>query len=103
MELLLTGEAITAEDAQRIGLINRAVPANALGETVAGVARQIAAKSKATVKTGKEAFYRQIDVTLDEAYAMTARVMTENLLQRDAEEGIAAFIGKRPPQWSDDQ
>jgi len=101
--MLLTGEAIAAEDAQRIGLINRAVPANALGDAVAGVARKIAAKSKVTVKTGKETFYRQIGMTLDEAYAMTARVMTENLLQRDAEEGIAAFIGKRPPQWSDDQ
>ena len=55
-----------------------------------------------TVKTGKQAFYRQIDLPLDEAYAYTARVMTENLLQRDAEEGIAAFIGKRQPQWSDE-
>ena len=54
-----------------------------------------------TVKTGKQAFYRQLDLTLDEAYAYTARVMTENLLTRDAEEGIAAFIAKRPPQWTD--
>lgn len=102
MEILLSGDVITAAEAQRIGLINAAVPANMLDQTVATMARKIAAKSMVTVKTGKEAFYRQIDLPLDEAYALTARVMTENLLQRDAEEGIAAFIGKRPPQWSDE-
>jgi enoyl-CoA hydratase/carnithine racemase len=55
-----------------------------------------------TVKTGKQAFYRQLDLPLKEAYAYASRVMTENLLTRDAEEGISAFIGKRPPQWSDE-
>ena len=100
MEMLLTGEAISAAEAQRIGLVNRAVPANALGDTVMDVARQIASRSMATVKTGKRAFYAQLDLPLDEAYAMTSRVMAENLLQRDAEEGIAAFIGKRQPVWS---
>jgi enoyl-CoA hydratase/carnithine racemase len=101
MEMLLTGDVIGARQAQAIGLINHAVPANELGEVVASVAVKIASKSMATVKTGKQAFYRQLDLTLDEAYAYTARVMTENLLTRDAEEGIAAFIAKRPPQWTD--
>ncbi len=100
MEMLLTGEATSAVEAQRIGLVNRAVPANELGETVMAVARQIASKSMVTLKTGKRAFYGQLDLPLDEAYAMTSRVMAENLLQRDAEEGIAAFIGKRQPKWS---
>ena len=102
MEMLLTGDAISAAEAQRIGLINRAVPPNELGETVAGVARKIASKSMVTAKIGKEAFYRQLDLSLDEAYALTSRVLAQNLMQRDAEEGIAAFIGKRPPQWSDE-
>jgi enoyl-CoA hydratase/carnithine racemase len=101
MEMLLTGDVIGARQAQAIGLINHAVPANELGEVVASVAMKIAAKSMATVKTGKQAFYRQLDLPLDEAYAYTARVMTENLLTRDAVEGIAAFIAKRPPQWTD--
>ena len=103
MEMLLTGDIIEAQEAQRIGLINRVAPANELSATVAALARKIASKSMATVKTGKEAFYRQADLPLEEAYAYTARVMTENLLQRDAEEGIAAFIAKRQPRWSDGQ
>ena len=102
MEMLLSGDVITASEAQRMGLVNAAVPANMLAQTVADLARKIASKSMVTVKTGKETFYRQLDLPLDEAYALTARVMTENLLQRDAKEGIAAFIGKRPPQWSDE-
>ena len=65
------------------------------------MAAKIASKSMVTVRTGKEAFYRQLDLPLEEAYAYTARIMTENLLQRDAEEGISAFIAKRPPQWND--
>jgi enoyl-CoA hydratase/carnithine racemase len=91
-----------AAEAARMGLVNRVVPANQLSETVSVLAAKIAAKSMVTVRTGKAAFYRQIDMPLEEAYAFTARVMTENLLQRDAEEGIAAFIGKRPPQWTDE-
>jgi enoyl-CoA hydratase/carnithine racemase len=101
MEMLLTGDIITASDAARIGLVNRAVPQAELKDAVAALARKIAAKSQLTVKTGKRAFYAQVDVTLEEAYALTARVMAENLLARDAEEGIAAFIGKRHPAWTD--
>ena len=101
MEMLLTGDVIPAPEAQRIGLVNRAVSPNRLGEEVDTLARKIASKSQATLKTGKQAFYRQRGMELEEAYAYTAQVMTENMLARDAEEGIAAFIGKRNPQWTD--
>ncbi|PZF76335.1 enoyl-CoA hydratase [Aestuariivirga litoralis] len=102
MEMLLTGDVYGAEDAQRFGLVNRVVPAADLTATVNELAAKIASKSMVTLRTGKQAFYRQRDLPLAEAYAYTARVMTENLLMRDAEEGIAAFIGKRDPQWSDE-
>ena len=101
MEMLLTGDVLSAEDALRIGLINRVATPNALRRDTDDLAHKIAAKPHLTVTTGKQAFYRQLDMPLAEAYAFTARVMTENLLARDAEEGIAAFIGKRQPQWSD--
>ena len=101
MEMLLTGDTFDAADAQRFGLVNRVVSPNELSGAVDAMAAKIASKSMVTVKTGKEAFYRQLDMPLDEAYAYTSRVMAENLMQRDAEEGIAAFIGKRAPQWSD--
>jgi enoyl-CoA hydratase/carnithine racemase len=100
MEMLLTGDAIGAAEAVRIGLVNRAVPDNMLAETVDALARKIAAKSPLAVALGKAAFYRQLDLDLDEAYALTARVMTDNLLRRDAREGIAAFLEKRAPQWT---
>ena len=102
MEMLLTGDIFDAAEAARMGLVNRAVPADLLSGIVDELARKIASKSMVTVKTGKEAFYRQLDLPLEEAYAYTAKVMTGNLLKRDAEEGIAAFIGKRQPQWSDE-
>jgi enoyl-CoA hydratase/carnithine racemase len=101
MEMLLTGDTIAAQEAARIGLVNRAVPANMLAETVGTMARKIASKSQMTIRTGKEAFHAQLDLNLEAAYAMTARVMAENLLKRDAEEGISAFTAKRRPQWSD--
>jgi enoyl-CoA hydratase/carnithine racemase len=102
MEMLLTGDVFDAQDALRFGLVNRVVPGSQLTETVTVLAAKIASKSTVTVKTGKQAFYRQRDMPLAEAYAYTARVMTENLLMRDAEEGISAFIGKRPPNWTDE-
>jgi len=101
MEMLLTGDVIPAQEAQRIGLINRAVSPNRLGEEVQVLARRIASKSQATLKTGKLAFYRQRGMDLEAAYRYTAQVMTENMLARDAEEGIAAFAAKRSPQWHD--
>jgi enoyl-CoA hydratase/carnithine racemase len=101
MEMLLTGEMIGADDAQRIGLINRAVPTQLLKTSVDDLALRIAGKSKAVTKVGKEAFYRQIDMPLADAYDYAARVMVENLLMQDAQEGIGAFIEKRPPDWQD--
>ena len=102
MEMLLTGDVFDAQEALRMGLVNRVVAAEALSDTVSALAAKIASKSMATLRTGKEAFYRQIDLPLEEAYAYTARVMTENLLRREAEEGISAFIAKRAPQWPDE-
>jgi enoyl-CoA hydratase/carnithine racemase len=101
MEMLLTGEMISAEDALRIGLVNRVVPTQLLRSSVDDLARTIAGKSKAVTKIGKEAFYRQIDMPLADAYDYAARVMVENLLMQDSKEGIGAFIEKRPPDWQD--
>src|ERR1700761_1958690 len=99
MEMLLTGEMVAAEDARALGLINRVVAPDQLqGETMA-LAQKIAGKPRATVRTGKEAFYRQIEMPLAEAYDYASRVMTENMLNAEAEEGICAFLEKRTPKW----
>jgi enoyl-CoA hydratase/carnithine racemase len=99
MEMLLTGRAIDAAEAARLGLINRAVPAEQLDAAVDEVARTIVAKSPLTLAIGKEAFYRQLEVGLDEAYAYASEVMTRNMMAHDAEEGIDAFLAKRSPVW----
>lgn len=99
MEMLLTGRPISADDAQAAGLINRVETADALHEAVMEMATLIAGKSPYTVKVGKEAFYRQLEMGLDEAYAYASEVMTRNMLARDAAEGIDAFLAKRPPVW----
>ncbi|MFN4277898.1 MAG: enoyl-CoA hydratase [Ferrovibrio sp.] len=99
MEMLLTGDMLPASRAAEIGLVNRVVPEADLAGAALGLARQIAAKSPLTVKIGKEAFYRQLDMPLAQAYDHASRVMTENMLARDAEEGIDAFIQKREPKW----
>lgn len=101
MEMLLTGETIEAGDAKDYGLINRIVPEDYLDQVVTKYANTIASKSMMTVKTGKQAFYAQADMSLREAYDHTARVMTENMLAGDACEGIQAFIEKREAKWSD--
>ncbi len=101
MELLLTGDLISAQDAFRIGLVNRVVPAGSEFDAALALARKIAGKSSHVVKIGKEAFYRQLEMGLDEAYRYTAEVMVENLMARDAQEGISAFVEKRPPKWQD--
>jgi enoyl-CoA hydratase/carnithine racemase len=101
MEMLLTGELIAAEDAARIGLINHVVPAGHERAEALKLAEKIAAKSTLTVKIGKEAFYRQAEMPLAEAYKYASEVMVENMLARDAEEGIGAFIEKREPKWQD--
>jgi enoyl-CoA hydratase/carnithine racemase len=101
MKMLLTGDMVSAEEAATIGLVNSVVaPGTARAEALA-LARRIAASSTAVVKLGKEAFYRQLEMSLADAYAYTAGVMVENMLARDAEEGIGAFIEKREPRWED--
>ncbi len=99
MEMLLTGEMIGAQRAYEMGLVNRVVPAEQLDETVAALAQGIASKSPLTLAIGKEAFYRQAELGLDDAYAYCSEVMTRNMLARDAEEGIDAFLEKRTPTW----
>jgi enoyl-CoA hydratase/carnithine racemase len=99
MEMLLTGEMVDAAEARRIGLINRVVAPDALTAETMALARLVASKPRATVRTGKAAFYRQREMTLTDAYAYTARVMAENMLGADACEGIGAFLDKREPNW----
>jgi enoyl-CoA hydratase/carnithine racemase len=101
MEMLLTGDLVDAATAQRLGLVNRVVPAPALREAVDALAGQIAGKSAMTLKIGKEAFYRQAELDLDAAYRYAAEVMTTNMLAQDAAEGIDAFLEKRAPKWQD--
>ena len=101
MEMLLTGEPISAATARDIGLINRVVPAGLERDAAIELARKVASKSAYTIKTGKTAFYRQAEMSLAEAYRYAAEVMTENMMARDAEEGIGAFIEKREPKWQD--
>lgn len=101
MEMLLTGEPVTAETAQRLGLVNRVTPPGAERDEALSLARLIASKSAYTVKIGKEAFYRQIETNLADAYRYAAEVMVENMLARDADEGICAFVEKRAPRWED--
>ena len=102
MEMLLTGETIPAEQALAYGLVNRVVPPERLRDETDALARLVAAKPQATVKIGKEAFYRQLELDLAGAYAYASEVMVENMLHRDSEEGIGAFLDKRPPDWSRD-
>jgi len=99
LQLLLTGDLIDAPTALRIGLVNELVPAADLENHTLALARKIASKSALTVAIGKEAFYRQAELPLAEAYAYTKEVMVANLEARDAQEGINAFIDKREPVW----
>jgi enoyl-CoA hydratase/carnithine racemase len=94
------GEFLPAERAAEIGLVNRVVSENSLAEEAMKMARKIAEKSSAAVKIGKEALYRQIEMSLDEAYEYAGWAMAENMMARDAEAGIGAFVNKRPlPKW----
>lgn len=101
MEMLLTGKMISAARAEQVGLVNRVVPETELHAAVDEMALAIAAKSQATLRIGKTAFYRQVDMPLAEAYDYTAEVMMENLKARDAQEGIGAFLDKREASWQD--
>ena len=101
MEMLLTGDLISADEACRIGLVNRVVAPGAEREEAFKLARKLATKSSLIVKLGKEAFYRQLDMPLPDAYRYASQVMVENMMVRDAEEGISAFVEKRDPKWED--
>jgi enoyl-CoA hydratase/carnithine racemase len=99
MEMLMTGEPIAAEDAAGIGLVNHVVAPGGERKAALALANKIIAKSALTLKIGKEAFYQQIEMTLADAYQYASEVMVENMMARDAEEGISAFIDKRTPKW----
>ena len=101
MEMLLTGDMISAAEAERMGLVNHVVPTAELTDATMALARRIAAKSVQTLKVGKGAFYRQLDMDLKRAYDYASHVMTENMQALDAAEGIDAFLQKRKPVWQD--
>jgi enoyl-CoA hydratase/carnithine racemase len=101
MEMLLTGEPVSAAAARDMGLINRVVAAGTERDAAIALAQKVANKSAYTVRIGKAAFYRQAEMSLADAYRYASEVMTENMMARDAEEGIGAFIEKREPKWQD--
>ncbi len=100
MEMLLLGELLEADDAKTYGLVNRVVEPERVMEEAMAIGQQIANKSPLTVAIGKEAFYRQLEMTQADAYDYAADVMVRNMLTRDAEEGIGAFVEKRKPVWT---
>jgi len=99
MKMLLTGELVDANEAKALGLVNAVVEPDRVVNEAMELGRLIAMKPKRTVKIGKEAFYRQLEMPLDEAYRYTGAIMVENMLDAEAEEGIGAFLGKRQPSW----
>jgi enoyl-CoA hydratase/carnithine racemase len=101
MGMLLSGDAIPAEKAAAIGLVNEVVPPGHERARAIELALQFASKSSHVIGIGKAAFYRQIEMPLADAYDYASKIMTENMMARDAEEGICAFIEKRQPKWED--
>ena len=99
MRMLLLGEFLSAEDAKSAGLVNEVVPEDKLLPQCLEWAEKIASKSPLTLKIGKEAFYRQLEMSLDEAYEYAGEVMSQNMMTEDAHEGIGAFVEKRKPVW----
>ena len=99
MKMLLTGESIEAKYAKEIGLINDCFPSSKLEKEIMKVANTISSKSNLVLKIGKEAFYKQIEMSLEMAYKYTSKIMTKNMITEDAKEGINAFIKKRLPIW----
>ena len=100
MEMLLTGEPVSAQDALKSGLVNRVVPADELLEATLSLARKVASAPASTVSLGKATFNRQISLDRPEAYHLAQKAMVNNLQYADAKEGINAFLEKRPPRWS---
>jgi enoyl-CoA hydratase/carnithine racemase len=100
MEMLLTGGFIDAETARARGLVNRVTAPDALDGAIAELAAAIVAKTPVAIRMGKEMFYRQLDLGLEQAYALAGQVMADNMMTCDAQEGIDAFIAKRPPVWT---
>ena len=100
MEMLLLGELLPARRAAELGLVNRVVPAGRVMEEALALANQIASKPAATLAIGKEAFYRQLEMGLGDAYDYAAGVMVENMMHAESKEGIGAFLEKRKPDWS---
>ena len=99
MKMLLTGEPIKANYAKKIGLINDCFSKSKLNAEVLKVAKKIASKSNLTIKIGKQAFYKQLEMPLKKAYSYTSKMMTINMMAMDAKEGISAFLDKRKPKW----
>jgi enoyl-CoA hydratase/carnithine racemase len=99
MEMLLLGDMVGANEAKELGLVNRVVKPDETVNAAVELGRKIAEKPKATLKIGKEAFYRQLEMPLEEAYTYASAVMVENMLHEEAKEGIGAFLEKRQPRW----
>jgi len=99
MEMLLTGEPIKANFAKELGLINNHYSKRRLNKEVLKIAKKIASKSNLTIKIGKQAFYKQLEMPLSKAYSYTSKMMTINMMAMDAREGISAFLEKRKPNW----
>ena len=99
MKMLLTGDPVNANYAKEIGLINDHFESSSLEEEVLKLAEKITSKSNKVIKIGKQAFYKQLEMPIDEAYKYTSRVMSENMMALDAKEGISAFLEKRTPKW----
>jgi len=99
MKMLLTGEPIRAYYAKEIGLINDCFTKSKLNSEILKIAKKISSKSNLTIKIGKQAFYKQLEMPLKKAYSYTSKVMTANMMSMDAKEGISAFLEKRKPIW----
>jgi enoyl-CoA hydratase/carnithine racemase len=99
MEMLVLGDPLPAARALEFGLVNRVVPESELDSTIREITNKIQDKSSYTIKGGKEAFYRQLEMSVEDAYAYTAKVMAENMMSHDAQEGVGAFVEKRKPVW----
>lgn len=100
MEMLLTGTAISADRACAIGLVNRVVPSDALDAEIGALATLIASKSSAAIASGKQVFYRQLEMPLAQAYDIAGRSIACDFFTADGKEGVDAFLGKRPPRWT---